>query len=222
MTQRLQDNELSREVVAQYLVSELEMLHQRAEASEQFVANKTNFFVALTTAIVGGLLFLFKEHADESTTILVVVFALGFLLVMGWVVFKQSVDMVASAAIYYRRAGRIRQWFVDNAPTVEKYIPFTVTDERPPLYVPHAPLRDFNTIVASLNAGLVSILAGYLFFISSQTRLSPISRTRLVVVLAGSLFVIMFYVQFRIYKNHLMAKEKSEKEQGKVHFPRPN
>ena len=193
MVQRQRKDSLDKEIIAQYLISEFEMLHQRAEAHEQFIASKTNFFVGLTTATLGGLLFLLNESVGGVATQVIMVvgfFALVFLLIVGWVIFKQSVDMVASAAIYYRRAGRVRQWFVDNAPSVEKYIPFTVTDERPPLYVPHAPLRDFNTIVASVNAGLMAILGGFMLFMWA----SPIVPLTLLIELMVVVDSVKFFL----------------------------
>jgi len=222
MEQKRNKDSLDKGIIAQYLISEFEMLHQRAEAHERFIANKTNFFVGLTTATLGGLLFLLKESVGVIASLSITVvgfFALIFLLIVGWVIFKQSVDMVASAAIYYRRAGRVRRWFVDNAPSVEKYIPFTVTDERPLLYVPYAPLRDFNTIVASVNAGLMAILGNFILFIGAFHKLSLELSIRLMIVMGLILFGAMFYLQFRVYKTHLVAKEQSEKERGKVHFP---
>ena len=222
MAQSQSKDSLDKEIIAQYLISEFEMLHQRAEAHEQFIASKTNFFVGLTTATLGGLLFLLNESVGEVVPLVIMVvgfFALVFLLIVGWVIFKQSVDMAASAAIYYRRAGRIRQWFVDNAPSVERYIPFTVTDERPPLYVSYAPLREFNTVVASVNAGLIAILGDFTLFAWALPRLSLALLIGLMAVAGLLLFGAMFYLQFRVYKAHLVAKERSEKERGKVHFP---
>ena len=52
-------NSVNKEIAAQYLIAEFEMLHQRAEVLENQISSRTNFFIGLTTAILGGLLFIF-------------------------------------------------------------------------------------------------------------------------------------------------------------------
>lgn len=39
-----------------YLIAEFEALHHRATLQEQMISNKINFFLAVTTAIAGGLI----------------------------------------------------------------------------------------------------------------------------------------------------------------------
>jgi len=215
-------SKLANEVIAQYLIAEFEALHQRTQAHEQFIVAKTNFFIALTTAVLGGLLLLFQQHMDRLVVSMIVVAALLFLVIVGWTVFKQSIDLETSIVIYYRRAGRIRQWFVDNAPDIESYIPFTVTDARPPLYVSYAPLRNLNIIVVSINAGLITILGSYILFCFLRANFSPLVLVSLIIGESIVLFILMFYLQFRVHRNHLLAKEQYEREKGKVHFPYPH
>jgi hypothetical protein len=221
MQQKTQ-HRLADEVIAQYLIAEFEALHQRSQAHEQFIVAKTNFFIALTTAVLGGFLLLFQEYVDNLMLSMVIVAALLFLVIVGWTVFKQSVDLEASIAIYYRRAGRVRQWFVDNAPGIEAYIPFTVADSRPPLYVSYAPLRNLNVTVVSINAGLLAILGSYILFFFLRTKFSPLVLMLLIIGVSAILFVAMFYLQFRVHKKHLLAKDQYEKENGNVHFPHPH
>jgi len=220
MSQEISPSRLENEVIAQYLIAEFEVLHQRAQAHEQMVIARTNFFIALTTAVLGGLLLFLKEYVKDWVLLSVIIITtLLFLLIVGWTVFIQSIDSKASVAIYYRRAGRIRRWFVDNAVNIEKYIPFKATDARPLLYVPWAPLRHLNITVVSVNAGLSAILFSYVCFILLRGKLV---FEDLLLIIGGcsiGMFALIFYWQFSIYKHRLLAKENSEEEKKAVHFP---
>jgi len=220
MNQKTPHSKLTNEIIAQYLIAEFEALHQRAQAHEGIIIARTNFFIALTTAVFGGFLLFLREY-DRDWTLLsvIVIISLLFLLAIGWTIFTQSIDSKASIAIYYRRAGRIRQWFIDNAPNIEIYLPFAPTDARPLLYVPWAPLRHLNTSVVSINAGLLAILSSYILFVLLKERLPTRSLLLLVSGFGASIFIFAFYLQFKFYKDRLLAKESDEQEKGTVHFP---
>ncbi len=207
-------NKINKEIIANYLLSEFDILHQRADEIERSVAKKTDFFIALTTAILGGFVVIFGKQMDEKVTFFVLLIALILLQIFGWTIFKQSVDLSTSSTLFYRRAGRIRRWFLDNSPGIERYVPFPVTDELPPLYVSHSPMRYLNTTVVGINAALLALFVMVLFWLYGNLNFFLIG------ILGTIAFIFMFYLQFSFYRNHLQKREEKERREGKIHFPR--
>ena len=53
------------------------------------------------------------------------------ILLIGLLTLKTLIDYSAAIVIFYRRAGRIRKWFVDLNQSIEEYVAFEATDEKP-------------------------------------------------------------------------------------------
>ncbi len=150
------------EIIAQYLNTEFEILNQRALQYEQGVATKTNFYLAILTAAAGGIVIAFTQSNLPAAFLLsATIIVLIFLLVLGSITLSQTLDMLATAIFLYRRAGRIRRWFLDYAPKLLPYFPFVVADDSPPYLIKRSKLRGIESALLLSNAALAGIILAF-------------------------------------------------------------
>lgn len=213
------NNKEKDEVVAQYLLSEFEVLNQRAMQYEQSIVNKTNFFLATLTAVGGGAILLSTQLTLSTEFYLVggLILAVA-LLVLGITTLAQVVDIGASATFLYRRAGRIRKWFLEYDSRLQPYIPFVVGDDSPPYVMETSKLRGIEAVLLIANSAIAGFLGGGCIFTCWDTQIFAYEEIFSLIVGIVSFFV--FWKIQAVYVTHLLRKwEHREKIEGWVHFP---
>jgi hypothetical protein len=215
---------LSRDVIAQYMIAELDSLTQRALQHENMLTTKINFFLVLVTASGGGLFLSASITALENLLLPVSSLLTLLLFILGWVTFTQGLDLSANSIVMYRRMGRIRQWFLDAEPELKPYLPFNPGDNRPQYYVSYAPVRGIETILLLVNSSTAAASIALLWlFLSFQVFHIPFSMTGYPYLIALTLAIPTLWIVWKIQVNHLrnfMVKQETQQfEKGYVHFP---
>ena len=116
---------------AEFLLAEFDALHKRVITLEQVKANRINFFMILTSAVVAGGVSLFdKLNAFPYASLLVA--GVAFLLtVIGLITLDYSLNDSVTIVFFLRAAGRVRRYFVDKDKDLTPYIAFEPNDDRP-------------------------------------------------------------------------------------------
>ena len=224
MPRKSPPGQISKDVLAQYLTAELDSLTQRALQQENALTNKINFYLVTVTAVGGGLIL-----ASGVPSLRNVILPLSGLIalifhIMGWVTLSQGLDLRAGSTIFYRRMGRIRQWFLDHDSSLLPYLPFMPGDNRPLFYVPYAPIRSIESIlllVNSITAGTLGSLS-WLFACFDIFHLTFPSEVFLILVGLGIgvlVSVMIWFLQVRYIRKFMLNREKWETDFGRVNFP---
>lgn len=227
MARKAKQEPITKETFALYLTAEMEGIHSRAIHYDQTLAGKINFFLVIVTAFSGGLVL---AAASDNTTLVSLTLpaacmVLTFLLIIGVSTLRQCMDLAATVTTLYRRVGRIRKWFTDQDVDFEKYLPFTVGDDRPQFNPNYALLRGMETILLLVNAAVAGVLVGFVyisivFYFNIQFLPLP-QTTHLVVALGtGTITAFIAWLIQLGYANRFMKRwETRQKETRMVHFP---
>jgi hypothetical protein len=206
----------SPDIAAQFLIAEFTALQERAKNFEEIKASRVNFYL-LVVAAAGAVfstatqsLDLFQRYYLES-----IILTAMFLLLLGVSTFKESVDYSGAIVILFRRAGRVRRWFVDFDQCIAPYVAFEAADDRPKFNIPYSLIawRGAETVVMLFNVIASTAIAGCVVLKVIQIN-QIIASGILVVVAASSWFLQTLYV----YRKMLKA-QKSDVELKRVNFP---
>jgi len=224
MKSKSKNNKDKTQATAQYLLAEFEMLHQRANLQEQIIANKVNFYLLLVSALAGGSILAIDIDSLENHILLLAFILVLILFIVGITTFLQILDYVISSTFFYRRAGRIRKWFLDFNPQIKDYSPFRATDNRPHYYTDRAMLRGLDPILLVLNSATAATLGILLFWIIYEYRkaFSPFINNWIPIAITILLGVLLSFFAWNIQVNYAKEtckrKEKFELKKGRVHF----
>jgi len=204
------------DTVAQFLIAEFNALQERAKNFEEIKASRVNFYLLVVAA--AGAVFstatqiinLFQQFYLES-----IVLTATILLLLGISTLKDSVDYSGAIVILFRRAGRVRRWFVDFEQSVAPYVAFEPSDDRPKFSVPYSLIawRGAETVVMLFNVISSAAIIGCVVLKVIQIN-QIIASVVIVAVAASAWFLQMLYVYRRMLK-----AQKSDVELKRVHFP---
>jgi hypothetical protein len=214
----------SKEIIAQYLITEFESLSQRAAQNRNDLTNKINFYMVFVTAVIGGLILISDNPMLQSFILPSTCLIMLFLHVLGWITMSQGVDLSAGAILQYRRIGRIRQWFLNYDPSILPYLPFDPGDNRPKYFARYAPTRGVEAILLLVNASLAGIFISLLWLlIDIKILILPFSYswTTYGIALGMGILVtvIIWRSEIRYLENFMRKKDQFDFELGYVHFP---
>jgi hypothetical protein len=214
---------LSNEITAQYMTAELNSLTQRSLQQETALANKINFFLLMVTAVGGGLILasgiaVLQNIILPLSTLVALIFH-----VMGWITLSQGLDFQAGSIVFYRRMGRIRQWFMDADPSLKPYMPFEPGDNRPLFYVAYAPIRNAESILLLMNSITAGVLVSLVWLFTVYQilpwKFTSVSDPLWISLGAGCLVAVMlWFIQLRYIRRFMMEREQWEVDHGRVHF----
>ena len=191
-------------IISDYLLMEFDKLHQRAALQEQAITNKVNFFLVAVTAVIGGIFVVGSNLGAIPHFWLLTSIVLILMFIIGLSTFLQVLDLTANATFYYRRAGRIRRWFVDLEPSVVKYMAFAPSDDQPPFLPRRGFLRGVESVLVLLNALLAAS-----FSASLSLEYIKLNLTKILIIF-GAVFVGIwllqaFYVRYFLHKMDVVA-----------------
>ena len=150
------------EYVSQFLLAEFNSLQDRARSYEEIKSSRVNFFLLVVAA--AGAIFSAFSSIDIMKPFfyeILLIITLTVLLI-GLLTLKTLVDYSAAIVIFYRRAGRIRKWFVNLDQNLEKYVAFEATDERPKFKIDSSLIhwRGGELILLLINCLSMSLIIG--------------------------------------------------------------
>jgi len=209
------------EIVSNYMLTEFEGLHQRASIQEQSIANKVNFFLVAVTAVIGGVFIVGGSNAETFFFLPFVSITSLFMLLVGVSTFVQILDLIANATFYYRRAGRIRRWFLDFDPSLVKYMPFVPSDEKPSFFPRKGFLRGMETVLVLLNAFLAtSFVATIILVFQQQGMIKMYLAINYSLLFGFVVFIGAWGIQAFYFKHFLQRKDIDDaKNKYRVLYP---
>jgi len=201
------------EITVSFLLAEFNTLQERATNLEQVKSTQVNFFLIVVAAIIAGLSGL-SSVPTLQTFMLDGIFVASFLVfLLGFATLYQSVNYSMSIVSFYRRAGRIRRWFVDFDKDIAPYVAFPPGDDRPRFKLTRSYLafRGGDAVLLIINsvsfAGITtSLIASFFYF-------APIFIF-FVAIIVG---VFAWFLQYQIIYRRLSNEEKRNINQ--IHFP---
>jgi amino acid permease len=179
-----------------------ERLRLRSEAVQRL-----NFFLTLTSAVLGGLV-LFGNSANTSNNEFLALAALIALSIIGWQTYDFIVGRDINSDRLLRAGGRIRRYFADNDPAIQKYLMWQIHDE-PSKYITHNDSAVRRTI-ESILAFLVSFAVGLLVNIISQ-------QSFLTIVIIGVVTFIVFLSGLEFYASRRFHRAVIDAEAEMLH-----
>jgi hypothetical protein len=190
-----------------FLMAEYSELNQEFKRLRGEGLNRLNFFIAITSSVLGGLVLL--SQSGKTSGIYLQIVALGalfFLVLIGWDTFRFTISRDVSTDENLRRIGRIRRFFADDYPPITKHLPWQIHDE-PTSWVTRnsSGIRQTaQSIISLLLALITTILVSLLV---SQPIMLGISGAVSFVV---SFAVLRFYANKR-YKKAALSATKDRK-----------
>jgi hypothetical protein len=211
MSHKEDDKKLDR--TADYLLSEFQVLHERARMFETTKAKRVNFFllvVAAFGAVVSGL----AQTSPFKENILALIQVLSLSVFLLGVFVLRDLTAYSSGIIFqYRWAGRIRRWFLEENKSLKPFLPFKAVDDRPTFTESFLYWRGSETIVLLLNSYLIALIIGTSVFsyLTQQIELS---------LLIGSVSAAAYWYLQKLYNKRQMLKiENSDYVQNTIFFP---
>jgi hypothetical protein len=188
-----------------FLIAEFNAIQQRAIGFEEIKSARINFFLIIVAATIAGLASLPDNLKAIYPSMIVAGAVIVFLL--GVSTLKSVMDYSIAVVILFRRAGRIRQWFVNNDKKIEKYIPFEPNDDRPPITIASSLIswRGGEPILLIINAAALSIATGL--------AVTYFSLSWATILAAGTFFITwrgqVFYMTHHFKKHEILENKKS-------------
>jgi hypothetical protein len=197
--------------IADFLIAEYNALQDRAISLQQTRSTRVNFFLVVVAAVVAGSANLVGSQGFQVIQyqyLSVIALVALSLLTLGFFTLQQCVDESVAIVVMYRRAGRIRLWFVEQDAIVAPYVAFHYGDDHPRMSVPHLAWRGAEAVVLVINTVLLCVV--------SLSLISPTSWLMVAVEIAVAT-VVGWFLQTGYVRVRLRRAEKQAK--GDVHFP---
>jgi len=137
---------------AEFLLAEFTALQDRAIALTNSQSNRVNFLLILVAATLAGIGQIASNPLLQAYLTPVIQTAALGVLVLGLFTLRHNVDDAGATVNLFRRAGRIRLWFVEQNPRIAGYVPFEYADDKPAMDVPFLSFRGAEAILFLINA----------------------------------------------------------------------
>ena len=139
-------------ISADFLLAEFNALQNRAIALANSQSNRVNFLLIIVAAALAGMSQLVNNLALQPYLYGVILATAFGILLLGLFTLRQNVHDAGASVILFRRAGRIRLWFVEQNPQIAQYVAFEYGDDKPTMNVPFLPFRGGEAIILLINA----------------------------------------------------------------------
>ena len=208
----------SDELAAPFMVAEFTTLTDRILEIEKTRTTRVNYYIVIVSAAIAGITLVTGSNATNpptSTPILVTAILLAVFLI-GIAILRENLTLAAQAVFMFRRAGRIRCWFLDKSPSILSYLPWSPGDDTPTFLADpdHSTFAGKDSILWLGNS--VSVAALLLSILLSFTFLLPVASW----LISGAVCIGLWAAQ-NVYIGYKAEKyEKMGKERGRIHFPR--
>ena len=214
------DDTKKQELIARFLLAEFNSLVDRARDCDQLSASRINFFLIIVGALAAGLGAASELKLSMPVYLWLAFFVCLFLFALGFITLIYSVRSAAQSADMFRLAGRTRCWFSDFAPEATPYFAFEPGDNRPHFAAQFWEMRGGEATVVTINSALAACLAAIAAYQIAGNQLAP--WLPLVVLLAASLAVATWLLQWRFIKVNMRRTQTRYIKRGTIHFPDTN
>jgi len=204
------------ECASQFLLAEFNSLQERARSYELIKSSRVNFFLVIVAAVGGIFTTISKMKVVESYFVETLLALSIMVLLLGLLTLNTLIDYSVAIVMFYRRAGRIRKWFVDLKLDIEKYIAFDATDQRPKFTISSRLIhwRGGESVLMLINCLAFSLIAGILIFKSINI---SIVVKMFVLTIIGILF---WFLQLQYIHKKMRDAERSKGAVNNVNFPK--
>ncbi len=196
---------------AEFLLAEFNALQNRAVALANNQLSRVNFLLILVAATLAGLgQVVNTPPLQPYLSSIILIASLGILLI-GLFTLRNNIDDAGASVILFRRAGRIRLWFVEQSPQIARYVAFEYGDDRPKVDVPFLSFRGGEAVVLLINA-----LAFCTVIVAMTIAIMPFSK------LVYTIEVVVAFIVAWIGQSYYIHKvlQKGEKRSAsRVKFP---
>lgn len=150
----------------EFLIAEYNQISEETRRLRNEGLNRLNFFITVTSSILGGLVLLTQINATSSFILQwISLAALIFLTLIGWNTFRFTISRDINTDLNLRAMGRIRRFFIDHDPPLDAYLTWPATDE-PTGWVTRntsnlrGTTQSILALLLALSAGLIAYLIG--------------------------------------------------------------
>jgi hypothetical protein len=201
-----QKSEAKKHAVA-FLMAEYSELNQEFKRLRGEGLNRLNFFIAITSSVLGGLVLLSQSGKTSGVFLQIVALGALFILVLlGWDTFQFTISRDINTDENLRRIGRIRHFFVDEYPPITKHLPWQIHDD-PTSWVTRNTSGIRQTAQSIISLLLTLIVVVSVSFVTSQPMLLGISGVVSFVIVFA---LLRFYANNR-YKRAALSANKDRK-----------
>lgn len=202
-----------------FLLEEYKHLAESFLHNEELGERRVNFFITLTTAVMGALVAL-SEALDGELDPIFVFFGLVAILLFGVVTLMRIIRRNLITHEYLRILGRIRRYFADRDPKIQLYLPYPPYDDQPQRKREWKGWKRCYTIFSLGSGGLAEIVALVnSLIVAAFCALLAISFSRWITVLSGLVgFATAWICQFIYIKDRY---DKGRPKKDEIKFPRP-
>ena len=198
-----------REQNVRFLLQEFGQLDSERLRLKGEAVQRLNFFLTLTSAILGGLV-LFGQSSVLIGVQYVALVALLFLSMIGWYTLEYIVGREINTDRVLRAGARIRRYFTNSDPSIQQYLMWPDHDG-PTGYITHnnsAIRRTIEAVLSFLLAASAGLLLGILNLIPSTS------------VVIGIISFILFLVGFEFYASRRFKRAVKKAEAEQLHSKR--
>jgi hypothetical protein len=164
-----------------------------------------NSFLTITSG-AAAFLALMSQIASNSFYY-VGVWIMFVLLLLGIVSFFRVIERDIRIRKYWRRMSRIRNYFVTNEPSIERYMPYSIYDDKPTYLHKGLERIGLRSVVSLINSAVGATLVYLIMPILWQTEIR--------IVIAAITFVVLIILH-ELYADKLGRAAESKEE---VRFP---
>lgn len=132
---------------ADFLLAEFQSLQSRAIGLEQGKSSRVNFLLIIAAAIGAGLAQITGNASFQPYYSTIITIASTSIALLGFFTLKHSVDDSVAIIILFRRAGRIRLWFVEQDKHIGDYVAFEYGDDRPKMDSRYVAFRGGEAVI---------------------------------------------------------------------------
>ena len=186
---------------ADFLIAEFNAIQERAMGLEEIKSGRINFFLIIVAAIIAGISGLTNAAIVQQSYPEIILVGAALVLILGVSTLKSVVNYSVAIVILFRKAGRVRRWFLENDTKIKNYLPFESNDDRPRIQISLISWRGGEAILLIINAVAASIVVGM--------GLSYLSQTWAVIGAGGTL-PFTWLIQVWSIKRHLKKHEQLE------------
>lgn len=201
-----------------FLLEEYRYLTESFLRNEELGERRVNFFITLTTAVIGGLAAIWKV-SDGGVDPKLIGFGLVAVLLFGIITLVRIIRRNLVTDEYLRGLGRIRKYFADRDPKrdpeIQLFLPYPPYDDK-------ARTKEWKDILSPGTGGLVEMVALVnSFILAALFMLLAHYRPWWVIVPLGLIgFVVAWFYQF-VYVMYRYDRQKKKIKQ-EIKFPRSN
>lgn len=204
-----------------FLLEEYKHLTESFLRNEELGERRFNFFIALTTAVIGALAAIPKVF-DGEVDLIFFFFGLVAVFLFGVVTLVRIIRRNLVTDEYLRRLGRIRRYFRDRDPKIQLYLPYPPYDDKPQREKEWNGWKRCYTTFSLEKGGFAEMIALVnSLIVAALCALLAISLSRLIIGLSGLVgFTAAWIVQFRYIKRRYDNAKEKIKAKDEIKFPR--